>query len=352
MSSPTSESALNAFLLRQLEHWQSQPLNLIAAPPELNWAQLARHSQQTGYPLQVWTADWRSHTQAQAAGLTSFFVNDTPPATLPGCSLLFWPKIRAEGHWWLEQLRHQANHEIWLAGENQSGAKAIAKQLQQAGCQIDKLDSARHCVLYTLAPASLPPVLDQAEQACQWQGPDDLLLTSQVGVFSHNQVDEGSALLIETLSQHLPRLPTGQVLDLGCGYGLLGAWLLKQRPDLQLTACDVNGFALQATRNTLAANQLPGQVIAADIFKGVESHTPAKGFNLILSNPPFHTGKNTDYSLATRLISQAPAFLQPGGQLWLVANRFLPYAEQLQQAFGQFQVMAENNKFRVYLATR
>lgn len=352
MPSPTHESALNAFLLRQLEHWQAQPLNLIAAPPELNWSQLAHHSQQAGYPLQVWTADWRSHGQAQAASLRSFFVDDTRPASLPGCSLLFWPKIRAEGYWWLQQLQHQANTEIWLAGENQSGVKAVARQLQQAGNHLDKLDSARHCVLYTLASASLALDPAQTEPECQWQGPDDLLLTSQVGVFSHNQVDDGSALLLETLAQHLPRLPAGQLLDLGCGYGLLGAWLLKHRPDLQLTAGDVNGFALQATRSTLAANQLQGKVIPADIFRGVESHTPRQGFDLIVSNPPFHTGKNTDYSLATRLIRQAPEFLQPGGQLWLVANRFLPYAEQLQQAFGQFQVMAENNKFRVYLAIR
>lgn len=181
--------------------------------------------------------------------------------------------------------------------------------------------------------------------------PDDLTLVSQPGVFSHGRVDEGSAFFIKTLAQQ-PHIKAGKLLDVGCGCGLLGAWLVKKYPSLQLTAADVSGFALNATRATLAINNLNGQAVAADIFTGLAEHAPAEGFDLIVSNPPFHTGKATDYELASRLISQAPKFLRKGGEIWLVANRFLPYADFLQQAFNNFTLVAETGKFRVYKAIR
>ncbi len=160
-----------------------------------------------------------------------------------------------------------------------------------------------------------------------------------------------TAVLIETLAKEA-HLTTGQLLDVGCGCGVLGAWLVKQHPTLTLTAADVSGFALNATRATLKANQLSGQAVAADIFTGLEALAPAKGYDIIVSNPPFHTGKATDYELASRLINQAPNYLKEGGELWLVANRFLPYPDLLQQAFSHFKVIAENNKFSIYKAIR
>lgn len=358
MPNPTTTSPVNQFMLRHLDDWQDQALNLLAAPAGLDWQLLARHAQVSGQTLQLWTADWRAHQQAIRAGIQSFFTADSAPKQLPGRTLVFWPKAKEEGYWWLKQLLSLPPQQLLLLGETHGGIKALAKQLQQSGVDIGKLDSARRCALYSvdqLQPAM--QLINEHTATHQWQGPDQLTLISQPGVFSHGRVDEGSALLLQAFAQSTQLPEQGQLLDIGCGCGLLGVWLLQQHPDLHLAACDVSGFALQATRATLAANQLPrgqqqAQVFAADIFTGVESHTPAGGFDLIVSNPPFHTGKDTDYELASRLIRQAPEFLKPGGQLWIVANRFLPYPDLLEQAFGSFTSVAENGKFRVYLAIR
>ncbi len=362
VSALSATSPLNQFLFRQLNHWLDQPLNLIAAPAGLNWQELAATFAAAKQPLQVWSNDWRCVSAAQAAGINSFFTAHQAPTNLSGRSLMFWPKAKEEGYWWLQQLTNLPHETLLLAGESNAGINAIAKQLQGVGVAASKLDTARRCALYSvdsLAPASQliaansPQQTQAANQGVQsqWSGPDNLTLVSQPGVFSHGRVDEGSAFFIKTLAQQ-PHIKTGQLLDVGCGCGLLGAWLVKKHPSLQLTAADVSGFALNATRATLAMNNLNGQTVAADIFTGLAEHAPAEGFDLIVSNPPFHTGKATDYELASRLISQAPKFLRKGGEIWLVANRFLPYADFLQQAFNNFTLVAETGKFRVYKAIR
>jgi len=350
MPNLSTSSALNQFLFRQLDNWLDQPLNLIAAPAGLHWQKLAASFASTQQTLQVWTNDWRSYQLAKAAGIQSHFTAEQPPSQLPGRNLVFWPKAKEEGYWWLEQLAQISPKQVLLAGETNSGIKALAKQLQNTQVLVDKIDSARRCALYiidSLQPAKALIAENTLDQ--QWLGPNEITLISQPGVFSHGRVDEGSALLIETLSKQTP-ITTGKLLDIGCGCGLLGSWLVKKNPNLQLTACDVSGFSLNATRATLQANQLKGKVVAADIFTGIDEYTPEQGFDLIISNPPFHTGKATDYELANRLISQAPNYLQKSGELWIVANRFLPYPDLLQQAFGNFIIAAENGKFRVYKA--
>lgn len=352
MPNLSATAPINQFLFRQLDNWLDQPLNLIAAPADLNWQQLAVTFANAQQSLQVWTNDWRSFQLAKAAGINSFFTAEQAPTNLAGRSLVFWPKAKQEGYWWLQQLAEIPHEQVLLTGETNGGIKALAKQLEAAKVQVNKLDSARRCALYaidSLQPASQLIADNTSQQA--WQGPDNLTLMSQPGVFSHGRVDEGSAFLIKTLAKE-PHLTSGQLLDVGCGCGLLGAWLVKQHPALTLTAADVSGFALKATRATLKANQLAGQAVAADIFTGLEDFVPELGFDLIVSNPPFHTGKATDYELASRLINQAPNYLREGGELWLVANRFLPYPDLLQQAFSHFKIIAENNKFSVYKAIR
>lgn len=113
-----------------------------------------------------------------------------------------------------------------------------------------------------------------------------------------------------------------------------------------MTAVDVNGFAVEATRRTLAANGLDGEVLAGDVFDGLG----ARRFDAIVSNPPFHQERAIDYGPAGRLITEAPKHLRPGGRLVLVANAFLPYPELLERAFGGFEVLADDRRFRVYSA--
>ncbi|WP_114417414.1 methyltransferase [Marinospirillum perlucidum] len=347
MSSATSSSPLDEVILRHLPDWQDQPLNLVAPPGDFRLAALTPAT--AGLKKRLWSADYRQLNPASQAGWTPFFVSDRQPEHLDGRSLLFWPKAKEEGYWWLQELMPRVGEGLYLLGDNKGGIKAAAKALEKAGFQLHKVDSARRCSLYYLhKDASLSLPLEPSHEVIS--GPDQLQLCSLPGVFSHGRVDEGSLLLIAALRESWQELPQqGRLLDIGAGGGLLGAWMLHQGSELELTACDVSGLALQATRQTLELNQLKAEVQAADIFTGLDLSKPV---DLIITNPPFHTGRGTDYELASRLIREAPQHLKPGGQLWLVANRFLPYPDLLDAAFGGFKRRAETGKFTVYQAVK
>ncbi|WP_416886463.1 methyltransferase [Marinospirillum sp.] len=346
---------LNAFLQRHRERWQ-QPLCLLAPPAEL---QLSALSAPVALSL---SADWRQVLQAQQQGIAAQLVGETfDPLSTPSHPLLFWPKAKEEGFWWLEQaLAHWPS--LDLVGDNHSGLKAVAKNLAQAGLSIHKVDTAKRTSLYRLQLSDQPTqdlalirTLAPVAKATQWQTEDQLTLISRPGVFSHGRLDEGSALLLEVwrerlqepTSQQLGQARPKQLLDLGCGCGLLGGWLLKHYASAaQLCATDVNGLALAATQATLAANGLQGEVLPSDIYSSLDG----RRFDWIVSNPPFHTGQRTDYSLAERLIREAPQHLHPQGELWLVANRFLPWPELLEASFGQYQEYAQDGRYAVYWA--
>ena len=71
-----------------------------------------------------------------------------------------------------------------------------------------------------------------------------------------------------------------------------------------------------------------------------------------MTNPPFHAGVRTTSAVAIRMIEGAPAHLESGGEMWLVANRFLDYLTPLREAFARVDVVHEDNKFRVYRTRR
>ncbi|MED5500422.1 MAG: methyltransferase, partial [Pseudomonadota bacterium] len=177
---------------------------------------------------------------------------------------------------------------------------------------------------------------------------EGLTLETHPGVFGHGKLDEGTRLLMEALQQSpLPARGNAplRALDVGCGDGILAAWLARQ--GCEVTAVDINEFAVEATRRTLAANQLTGTVVQSNVYRQLEGT-----FEAIVSNPPFHQQRAVDYGPAERLIREAPAHLVDGGSLTLVANAFLPYPDWLEAAFGSFEILADNRRFRVYRAIK
>ena len=104
---------------------------------------------------------------------------------------------------------------------------------------------------------------------------------------------------------------------------------------------------MAAARATLDRNQLQGKVVGGDLYGGVEGR-----YRTLVTNPPFHDGRDRTTSITRRLIEQAPGHLQEDGEFWMVANRELPYVQWLDAAFRHVQVVSETNRFRVYRALR
>lgn len=157
------------------------------------------------------------------------------------------------------------------------------------------------------------------------------------GVFSWKRLDRGTELLLEVLPQ-----PQGRWLDLGCGTGLLAAWLARAA---DVVATDSNAFALRCTRATLGEGR--GAVVPSDAGDGIEGP-----FDGVACNPPFHRGAGTDAALTTRFATAASRVLRPGGEAWFVVNAFVPLEREAVGLFESVQPVCQDGSYRVIRARR
>ncbi|WP_043306921.1 class I SAM-dependent methyltransferase [Pseudomonas sp. ML96] len=324
-------------LLRQAELFQGDLL-LAGLPADDLLGQLPRAH---GWS---WHAGEQNTLEARFAG-RSRFGTLVPNATFDG-AVLFLPKSRELADYLLQALAARlAGRELYLVGEKRGGIERAAKQLSAYG-KPRKLDSARHCQLWQVTVDNAPAAPDLHALAQRFELPladGPLQVLSLPGVFSHGRLDRGSALLLEQLDG----LPHGHLLDFGCGAGVLGATLKRRYPQSQLTLLDVDAFAVESSRLTLAANGLEAEVIAGDGIDAAPS-----GLAAIISNPPFHTGVHTDYQASEHLLREAARHLSKGGELRLVANSFLKYPPLIEQHLGPCKTLSEGDGFRIYSARR
>lgn len=318
-----------------------------ALPPRVLFVNPPDQLPASRQPPLLWSTDWLS---ARHWGAACHFGAEPPAALEVDLVVINWPKSHRLGHYQLAALaaRVAPGTALWLVGEKRGGVATAAKQLSASPGPWQpphKADAARHCLLFTSALQQHGPAVSLTPLAPFTidSGKGALRLASFAGVFGEGGLDEGSALLLGCLND----LPEGPLVDVGCGCGVLGL-SLAQRGHRQVTLCDVNAMALAASRYNASANGLQVEVVASDLLDDL----PATPLAAIISNPPFHEGLNQTLAITERLVASSWLRLRPGGELRLVANRHLPYAELLAAQFGHFDVLAENNRFKVYRMVR
>jgi 16S rRNA (guanine1207-N2)-methyltransferase len=172
---------------------------------------------------------------------------------------------------------------------------------------------------------------------------------SRPGLFAWDRVDPASALL----AAHLPGDLRGRVADLGAGYGYLSAQLVARCP--QVTAIDLyeaEARALEPARINLAnAVRASGRAVAVDLHWHDVTTGLGQRYDAIVSNPPFHQGRADLPELGRAFIASAADALLPQGQLWLVANRHLPYESILAARFTEVRAVAAEQGFKVIAAS-
>jgi 16S rRNA (guanine1207-N2)-methyltransferase len=149
----------------------------------------------------------------------------------------------------------------------------------------------------------------------------DLELTSGSGVFAQGRVDIGTAILFRETEPP----PPGRVLDLGCGYGVIGLAVAVAVPDAVVTAVDVNERAVLLANENAAALGVTGRYTAT-----TPDGVPADAtYDEIWSNPPIRIGKDALHDL---LLTWLPR-LAPGGRAVMVVGKNLG-ADSLQRWLG------------------
>lgn len=299
----------------------------------------------TGATLSCYTTNAAVASTWQPTGATCYF------SALPVFSqqfdtvVIFYPKSKEQLNLTLANIAPALsnNSQLYLVGDNKGGIKSLSGHAEKLGLQANKLDNAKHCLWYYLRGSLQSLVKPTFSQYSLTINNTTVNVCSIAGVFNHGKLDIGTALLLD----HLQHITKGNVLDFGCGSGVIGAYLKKRHNAINLYCSDVSALAAEASRQTLSANNLQGTVIMADGM-------PVKpaSFDHIVSNPPFHTGIKTDYSISEAFIAQSKARLNAGGSLTLVANAHLAYQTLLEQTFGKVAVLAKTNGFVIYQAIK
>ena len=236
---------------------------------------------------------------------------------------------------------------LWLAGENKAGIKSADKILKLHFARVSKLDNARHCTLYEAGVPSSQHAFEPDDYREKWLldcNGSEIKVASYPGVFAHGRLDAGTALLLG----NLPGLDfSGDILDFGCGAGIIGTCIAAHSNDVKLTFLDTSALALMACKETIAANHVAGSIIASDGLSAVQHR-----YDVVISNPPMHADVKTDNHMSLRLLESVQGHIEAGGRLILVANRHLPYENWLSQNFKQVFELAENRFFKVIVAEK
>lgn len=277
--------------------------------------------------------------------------------------LIDLPKGRKLGRRWLLQayLLLRPGGKLYLAGSKEMGIVSLIKDGQELFNNVGILGYKKGARLayFVKNPESTPTAPAwRAEPGIAphtWSisslefGGQSYVIHSLPGVFSYDGLDTGTHLLL----QHAPKPKGPRILDLGCGSGIIGMVMAKQAKQEgwqpYILMIDSNLLAVACAEQNILANHIIGaRVEAGDLLEGRQGDQ----FDLILTNPPFHAGHEVDYAVTEALIHQSHAALAAGGELVLVANRFIRYNLLIERVFSHSRSLYQDNRFHILAATK
>lgn len=161
-----------------------------------------------------------------------------------------------------------------------------------------------------------------------------LKLYTDSSLFSPNFVDKGTLTMLSKIEFQ----PGQKILDLGCGYGVIGIYAAHFSGAENVTMVDNNPIAIELAKK----NALYHDLEAIHIFQSDGlNNIVERDFDLILSNPPYHA----DFSVPKSFIESGFHHLKYGGHMVMVTKRYQWYKNKLQSVFGGVKVIEENGYY-------
>ncbi|MFC3121200.1 methyltransferase [Agaribacter flavus] len=185
-------------------------------------------------------------------------------------------------------------------------------------------------------------------------------LINHANVFCREHLDIGARMLLKHLPKSVVNSNSQQensrskrVIDLGCGNGVIGIQYLLNHPNHHVMFVDESYMAVASAK---AGAEKAGvfdraSFLVSDCLSELQQSQEA-AFDLVLCNPPFHQQNTITDDIAWRMFSHAHQYLKVNGELRVVANRHLDYANKLKRLFGGTKIIGSNKKFVVFSAIK
>jgi 16S rRNA (guanine1207-N2)-methyltransferase len=162
----------------------------------------------------------------------------------------------------------------------------------------------------------------------------ELRFETAPGLFSPEKLDPGSLAMLSCIDFE----PNDKVLDLGCGYGVIGIYAAKLIGADRVWMLDNDPAAVACTRTNLALNDVTGiTVLSGAGFENLRE----SGFTRIICNPPYHA----DFSVPKHFIEKGFNRLVVGGAIYLVTKRRRWYENKLRSIFGGSRIREVDSYF-------
>lgn len=269
-----------------------------------------------------------------------------PDATAPRFdgAMILLGRHRGQNERWLHEavIRLRPGALVLVAGGKTEGAQSFARRLKPLLPDVGTIAKHHGLAMWFRRPddaaaASLFPPADEARI--------DGRFRTAAGMFSHDRIDAGSHLL----AAHLPQGLAGAVADFCAGWGYLSAEVAARCPGVaSIDLYEADHAALQAARENLAGCP----VAVAFHWHDLAAEPVERKYAAIVMNPPFHAGRKAEPSLGQAMIRRAASGLKQGGRLFMVANRQLPYEDELAHHFRSVEKPAEEGGFKILVAQR
>lgn len=257
-------------------------------------------------------------------------------------ALVLAGRHRGQNESWIAQAwsRLKPNGLIVVAGTKDDGIDSLRKRVG-ASLEIDGALSKYHGVVFWLRKdrQATMPFAVETESVVGGR------FVTAPGMFSSGKIDQGSKLLVDNLPENLK----GDAADFCAGWGYLSVELLDRCPGVaSVELYEADYASLEAAHRNLAQARVPAGFNWLDLA----AEPVGRRFDVIVMNPPFHHSRAAEPDLGKKMIDAAAKALKPGGQLFVVANRGLPYEAEIKRVLREPRELARDSSFKVLWARR
>ena len=281
--------------------------------------------------LRLITPHAPDHAAFAAAGLPVSVALEGSAAA----SVVCLPRARAEARDLIARACAVTSGPVIVDGQKTDGADAMLRDLRERVALSEPIAKGHGKIAWFPSPGEALADWRAAPGLLRAEGRDWQTLP---GMFSADGIDPASALLAEALPAGLK----GVAADLGAGWGYLSARLLAKAPGLAaLHLIESDSRALDCARANVTDPRA--------VFHWADATRPLPRLlvDAVVMNPPFHQGRAARPQLGAAFIKAAAAMLKPSGQVFLVANRHLPYEAALAASFRKVTELPGSAAFKL-----